>query len=226
MSVLPYNLPTESSKSVFERHSWFYALCRERLFTDHTEKIVQAMTPLKSQRRSQLLLEVGCGPGFYSCRLAKRFPAMEVVGIDPSEPLLMRAKDRAQRETLENCRFVRAKAHQLADFPEVADFVIASRLFLILSHRHSALKAIYVALKPSGLLFIAEPLSSLRAAVPLNCMRMLQAFAGAGRPPGEVPRCTVLNKPQFNDLVDSQPWRHVRRWSDQNYQYALCEKSA
>jgi arsenite methyltransferase len=226
MSVSSYDIFADGPESVFERWSWFYALCRERLFADHTEKIVEAMATLIVRKRSPLLVEVGCGPGFYSSRLAKRFPHVDVVGIDPSERLLTRAKNRAQRETLENCRFVRARAHQLAEFPEVADFIIASRLFLILSNRRSALKAIYVALRPGGLLFIAEPLSPLRAALPLTCMRMLQVLAGAGSLPQELARCAVLDKPQFTDLVASQPWRHVRHWSDQSYQYALCEKTA
>jgi ubiquinone/menaquinone biosynthesis C-methylase UbiE len=226
MRVLPYDTPAENSESVFERCSWFYALCRERLFADHTEKIVEAMAPVLGRQATPLLFEVGCGPGFYSCRLAGRFPDVDVVGMDPSRRLLARAKNRARREMLENCRFVRACADQLADSPEVADFIIASRLFLILANRRSALEAIYIALRPSGFLFIAEPLSHLRAALPLTCMRVLQLLAGAGNPPVEFTQCTVLDKSQFADFVASQPWRKVRHWSDQRYQYALCEKPA
>ena len=42
----PYDNCAGSPESVFDRCSWFYALCRERLFADHTEDIAGAVTPL------------------------------------------------------------------------------------------------------------------------------------------------------------------------------------
>jgi len=226
MNVPSTDICAGSPESVFERCSWFYALCRERLFADHTVEIAHAMRPLLTGIRRPLLLEVGCGPGFYSSRLAALFPQFDIVGVDPSDRLLERARHRARRQKLENCRFIRARAQQLADFPAVVDFVIASRLFLILPNRRSALEAIYVSLRPRGLLFIAEPLSPLRAAIPLVMMRAMQAMTGAGRFKGDAATCHVLNRMQFEAFVASQPWRHVRHWSDHRYQYALCEKSA
>ena len=141
------------------------------------------MTPLLKQSCRPVLLEVGCGPGFYSSKLAKRFPQIDVMGLDPSEGLLARARRKAARNHLTNCRFVRARAQQLSNFPEAADFIIASRLFLILINRRFALETIYTALKPNGLLFIAEPRSPLRAALPLACMRILQLLTGSRKSP-------------------------------------------
>jgi arsenite methyltransferase len=225
MNVPSTEICAASPESVFERCSWFYALCRERLFADHTAEIASSMRPLLTGIRRPLLLEVGCGPGFYSSRLAALFPQLHVVGVDPSERLLARARQRARRQKLENCRFIRARAQQLSDFPAVVDFVIASRLFLILPNRRSALESIYISLRPNGMLFIAEPLSPLRAAIPLVMMRAMQTISGAGSL-RDVASCRVLNRIQFEDFVASQPWRHVRHWSDHRYQYALCETSA
>jgi arsenite methyltransferase len=226
MTVPTHDICAGSPESVFERYSWFYALCRELLFTDHTDEIAGAMTPLFEQSCRPVLLEVGCGPGFYSSKLAKRFPQIDVIGLDPSDGLLARARRIAVRNGLTNCRFVRARAQQLSDFPDAADFIIASRLFLILVNRRFALETIYTALKPNGLLFIAEPRSPLRAALPLACMRILQLFTGSWNSPENFKHCQVLNKTQFAEFVGSQPWKHVRQWSDQRYQYALCEKPA
>lgn len=219
------DLCASNPDSVFERFSWFYALCRELLFTDHTDDIAAIMMPIL-QQSCPVLMEIGCGPGFYSSRLAERFPQIEVIGLDPSGGLLARARRKAARNRLTNCRFVRARAQQLSEFPETADFIIASRLFLILRQRRSALETIYTALKPSGLLFIAEPLSPLRAALPFACMRILQLLPSYRRSPGSFENCRVLDKSQFARFVASQPWRHVRQWSDRRYQYALCEKPA
>jgi arsenite methyltransferase len=226
MGVPTHDICASRPESLFERYAWFYTLCREVLFTDHTEEIAGAIAPMLNRSSRQVVLEIGCGPGFYSSKLAKRFPQIEVIGLDPSEGLLARAKQKAARDRLTNCRFVRAHAQQLADFPESADFIIASRLFLILVNRGVALETIYTALRPNGLLFIAEPISPLRAAVPLAFMRILHTVTGSPISNGNFENCRVLDKRQFADFVASQPWKDIRQWRDRRYQYALCEKPA
>jgi ubiquinone/menaquinone biosynthesis C-methylase UbiE len=42
-------------------------------------------------------LDIGCGPGDITCRLARAFPAWQVLGIDGSEPMLEHARDLARR---------------------------------------------------------------------------------------------------------------------------------
>lgn len=102
---------------LFERGWWIYALCRERLFTDHTEAIADAFRLLLQDGQQRHLIEVGCGPGFYARRLAARFPNLRVTGIDISERLLSRARNRAHRAGLLNCTFLRADANSLEQFP-------------------------------------------------------------------------------------------------------------
>ena len=114
------------------------------------------------------LVEAGCGPGFYSRRLAARFPQLHITGIDLSEPLLCRAQEQARRSGLNNCSFLKADALSLAESPGQVDAVIASRLFLILAQPALALDAIFTALRPGGICFIAEPASALRASLPLS----------------------------------------------------------
>ncbi len=83
--------------SLFERLSWFYALCREYLFRDHTQEIVHSLFPPEGPRPGTRLLELGCGPGFYACRLSEEFPNLRTTGVDLSLSLIQRAKDRAAR---------------------------------------------------------------------------------------------------------------------------------
>ena len=215
---------------VFDRCWWIYSLCRERLFADHTETIATALGPLLRSQPHMQLLEVGCGPGFYSRRLAARFPFVQAMGIDTSERLLSHARQQALRAKLQNCRFLRADAQDLRAYLDVADAVIASRLFLILDRqddqRDRVLSAIFETLRPGGIFFVAEPTSPLRTAVPLWLMRTAERFAGRRAVGGSPVHCEVLSRGEFQQLIGGQPWSKVEIWRDKRYQYALCEKAS
>ena len=79
-------------ESLFERFHWLYAFCREHLFRDDTERIAQMLWPAAPPPAASRLLEIGCGPGFYSCGLAHRFAQLQVTGIDRAELQLRRAR--------------------------------------------------------------------------------------------------------------------------------------
>jgi len=209
---------------LFERGWWIYALCRERLFTDHTELIADALRPLLQNGQQRHLIEVGCGPGFYARRLAAGFPNLRVTGIDTSERLLSRARALAHHAGLRNCSFLRADAQSLEQFPGAADAVIASRLFLILDDREQALSAIFQTLLPGGICFVAEPTSALRAALPLWLMRLTLPVRSA-RARSCIPvRFEVLSEEHFRSFIGGEAWAKVQMWKDNRYQYALCEK--
>jgi ubiquinone/menaquinone biosynthesis C-methylase UbiE len=225
-ATAPSLAPSDIPSTVFDRCWRQYALCREHLFTDHTRQIASELAPLLDGTRQRHLVEAGCGPGFYSRRLAARFPHLRVTGIDLSEPLLARAKDQARRSGLSNCAFLKADALSLAEFPNQIDAVVASRFFLILSEPAAALRAIFTALRPGGLCFIAEPASALRASLPLLLMRMTERLAGSPAPPEELPQSHVFSQQGLHDLVQSQPWIEVRVWKDRRYHCAVCRKAA
>ncbi len=215
-------------KSIFDRCWWLYAVCREHLFTDHTEEIALALQPVIGSRLStpgrRHLLEVGCGPGFYSRRFASLFPHLQVTGIDTCDQLLARARTLSERMRLPNCRFLKADALSLENFPGEVDAILASRLFLILANRDRALDAMFHTLRPGGICFVVEPTSVTRAQLPLWVMRRVAALRG-GHVPGPT-RCEVLSGLEFEHFIGTQPWRQVRLWQDRRYQYALCEKAA
>ncbi len=99
--------------SLFERLSWFYALCREYLFRDHTQEIVRSLFPGEQPAPGTRLLELGCGPGFYACRLSGEMPTLATTGVDLSHNLIARATSRARSLDLRNCTFQHADAHAL-----------------------------------------------------------------------------------------------------------------
>ena len=215
------------SDSLFERCAWFYALCREYLFRDHTPEIIQSLFPHERPTPETRLLELGCGPGFYACRLAEDLPNVAATGIDLSHKLIERARGRARSLRLDNCEFERADAHALPYESETIDAVVVSRLFLIVPDKEGIISEVFRVLKPSGRCFIAEPTSGFRTRFPLAFMWLLSRLttspAGKYREPQVA---DVMSGPDFAELVASQPWGEMELHHDTWYQYAVCQKVA
>lgn len=221
--------------SLFERVGWLYAFLRVRLFRNDTQVIARTLQLAQGPpdaSHSPVLMEIGCGPGFYSCRLAGGFPAWSVLGVDRSHQQLRRARAAARRANLCNCDFVWGDAVALEQTDASVDRVFASRLFTVLDPGQlpTVLAEMYRVLRPGGLCFLAEPRSRWRAAIPLKILWLL-----ARLPPGrtrrhsgcrEPLRPTVLVADDFRAMVSSQPWERILCWEDGHYQYALAHKSS
>src|SRR5437667_527288 len=153
--------------SLFERVAWVYVFCREHLFRDDTKRIITALWPEGRPGPGTQLIELGCGPGFYSCRLAERFPDMLITGVDRSESQLRWARERAGALGLNNCRFRRINALELSYSYAEFDIVLASRLFTILPEQNRGIAEMYRVLRSRACCFIAEPPYAFRASIPV-----------------------------------------------------------
>jgi arsenite methyltransferase len=210
--------------SLFEHVSWVYVFCREHLFRDDTERIIETLWPRGSPSAGTQLIELGCGPGFYSCRLAERFSDMSVTGVDRSESQLRWARERAGALGLSNCRFRRINALKLSYADAEFDIVLASRLFTILPEQNRAVAEMYRVLKAGGRCFIAEPRYAFRASIPLFAMWLLAGLNRSRNGYREPYKATVFSAQAFENLFPAQPWKNISIWQDGRYQYALCEK--
>ena len=159
--------------SLFEHFSWLYIFCREKLFRDDTGRMIKALWPSGRPVPGQKLIELGCGPGFYSCRFAKRFPEINVVGIDRSPKQLAWAREKRDQLGLSNCRFKCDNVLELSLSDESYDVLIASRLFTVLPNRRQAVAEMHRVLRPGGRCFIAEPRWAFWASIPLFMMWLL-----------------------------------------------------
>jgi arsenite methyltransferase len=210
--------------SLFEHVAWVYVFCREHLFRDDTERIIAALWPDGRPEPGKQLIELGCGPGFYSCRLAERFPDMSVTGVDRSESQLRWARERAGALGLRNCHFRRINALELSYADAEFDIVLASRLFTILPEQNRAVAEMYRVLKPGGRCFIAEPRYAFRASIPLFAMWLLAALNRSRNGYREPYKATVFSPHAFANLFPAQPWKNISVWLEGRYQYAVCEK--
>jgi arsenite methyltransferase len=211
--------------SLFEHVAWVYAFCREHLFRDDTERIIAALWPDGNPAPGTRIIELGCGPGFYSCRLAKRFPEVAVTGVDRSESQLQWARERAAALGLTNCCFKRVNALRLSAADGDFHILIASRLFTILPEPERAIAEMYRVLKPGGRCFIAEPRHALRASIPLLVMWLLAGATRSNNGYREPRKATVFSARGFATLFPTQPWQTIKIWQEGRYQYALCEKA-
>jgi len=218
-----------ASVDLFDPVAWWYALCRERLFQDDTESIVQILVSFGLKLNGARLLEIGCGPGFYATRIAQRFRLLNVVGVDRSAKLVEHSEVRRRFLKLSNCQFRIGDVRAIPWPSASAEAVITSRLFMILDDRQAVMAEVYRVLAPGGLFFIAEPLSQQRATVPLLVMRALaalvrlrgRAYAGDD---GEGVQVRVMAPEEFSDLFRLHPWQRVVTWQTEHYQYSVCAK--
>ena len=217
--------PAESTDSLFERVAWLYAFCRERLFRDDTDRIISALWSTQAAVRGTRVIELGCGPGFYSRKLAQRFPQIDVTGVDRSESQLRSARQRAAAENVGNCVFERVNALSLSCADASFDILIASRIFTVLPDHKRAVAEMFRVLKSGGRCFIAEPRHAFWASIPLMAMWFLASVIHSGNGYREPRKATVLTTEAFSELFKQLPWKSVQVWQDGRYQYALCEKS-
>ena len=216
---------TDSSvDSLFEHFAWLYIFCREKLFRDDTKRMIRAVWPNGKPAPGEKLIELGCGPGFYSCGFAERFHEINVLGVDRSPSQLKWAREKAQALTLNNCRFQSDNVLDLSHADNSFDILIASRLFTVLPDRNRAVAEMYRVLRPSGRCFIAEPRYAFWASIPLFTMWLLAGITRFKNGYREPSKAKVLSAREMNRLFATQPWRKMRTWQDGRYQYALCEK--
>src|SRR5437016_3821368 len=140
-------VPAESTDSLFERVAWLYAFCRECLFRDDTDRIISALWQTQTPADGTRVIELGCGPGFYSRKLARRFPQIAVTGVDRSESQVRAARQRAVAQNVKNCIFERVNALALPSAAALSDILIDSRIVTVLpdhepqvAHMHRVLK--------------------------------------------------------------------------------------
>ncbi len=216
------------ASSLFDCFPGIYAFWRERLFRDDTERIVTSLWPGGSPSAGSTVVELGCGPGFYARALAARFPALDLVGIDRSRPLLDLAERRAGSAGLSNCRFEWGDAQAIGRASDSVDAVIASRLITILPEPERAIREIHRVLRPGGACFIAEPRPHPLAHLPLELLWAAAGLARIGRDTGvryrEPVAPALLQPDEFAGLMAASPWRDRHLSSDRRYQYAVCVK--
>jgi ubiquinone/menaquinone biosynthesis C-methylase UbiE len=103
------------------------------------------------------VLDVGCGTGLETARLAKLVgPSGSVVGLDASRELLAEAKRCAEGTALP-VGYLQGDAHRLPFPDDHYDVARAERLFLYLTDPRKALSELLRVTKGGGAVYVIEP---------------------------------------------------------------------
>ena len=139
----------------YDLHGWFFDTC---LFRGKGRELRQRTATLARLHPGDQVLDVGCGTGALALEVQRRVgSAGRVVGIDPGEEQIARARAKAARRNVP-IAFQIGVIEQLA-FPDQAFDVVLSTLMM--HHLPASLKAQGLAeiarvLKPGGRLIIAD----------------------------------------------------------------------
>ena len=95
------------------------------LYKPLAQKIGQLAAALTADIKEPVIIDSGCGEGYYTCIYAQSVPNACIIGIDISKHGIDHAASRARQKALDNVRFAVASAFSLPVREECADVVIS-----------------------------------------------------------------------------------------------------
>lgn len=118
-------------------------------FVDKVE--TKCVFDLFKVRKGMKVLDVGCGTGNFSIKLAKM--GCEVIGIDISEEMLKVAEEKAKKEGL-NIKFYNMDVYNMEYEADYFDGIVSVTAFEFLEEPEKAIEEMFRVLKPNGYLLI------------------------------------------------------------------------
>ena len=122
-------------------------------FFPETAKRLLTMLDIQPGAR---IIDVCTGTGAVALRLAEKFPACEVTGIDLSVGMLNQARQKAAQHKLDNVEFMEMDLDKLVFSPAHFDVATCSFGLFFLPDMQAALKSIISVVKPGGQIIISS----------------------------------------------------------------------
>lgn len=115
-------------------------------FLEHTRKYTKS--------GSKRILDIGCGTGYLTFILSKRYPNSEVIGIDNNEIMLQKAR----KNKRSNLTFLKFDILHLRNFSKGKfDVIVVNNVLYILKNKVNFLKNVKNLLVENGVVIISDP---------------------------------------------------------------------
>ena len=124
-----------------------------RKWMHHPQKILKPYI-----KEGMTVLDVGCGPGFFSIEIAKMLNGSgKVIAADVQEAMLDKVRKKIKGTNLEQTVYLHKSDFESIGVAEKVDFVLAFWMLHEVRNQKKFLDELTSILNPNGLLFIIEP---------------------------------------------------------------------
>ncbi len=143
-------LPSPADQKIQQEFNQWAAAGRGDEMEDHHSDITDQTLPLMALQPSDRVLDLGCGTGWASRRMAK--VAGEVVGLDVADEMLRRAE--LTSSAFKNIRYVWGSAESIPASDNYFSKVLSVESFYYYADQGKALDEVRRVMAPEGTLFI------------------------------------------------------------------------
>lgn len=145
-------LPSQADQKLQKEFNEWAAAGRGDAMEDHHSDITDQTLAVMDLRPTDRVLDLGCGTGWASRRLARTVTAGEVVGIDVADEMLRRAEKASAG--IPNVRYVWGSAEKIPSPDNAFDKILSVESFYYYADQAKALDELRRVMAPGGRLFI------------------------------------------------------------------------
>ncbi len=105
--------------------------------------------------------DVGCGPGYYSMKLARKGLNLRIISVDPNPEAIKSLTRKINKEGITGITPICESANAIISIPDHSvDFVLSHLMLCCMSDHEGAMRETLRILKPGGIAFISVNKSS------------------------------------------------------------------
>lgn len=104
-------------------------------------------------KKEDRVFEIGCGTGNATLPISKY--VKEITATDISEDMIQKAREKAEKRSIDNITFCKGELTRMKIEPESYDGVVAYNVLLYMKNREEVIEKIYEILKPGGIFLSA-----------------------------------------------------------------------